>query len=195
MKKINCSKTELNDKVVEKLGPFLETPTLRLQDIDLSRNSISDLGIKTLSMCLRLNTSLKCIHLEGNNIKSEGCLALSDYLSSNTTLQELNLSGNRINNEGIAYLSQMLLTNRSLQFLDISRNQFNDQGFDVFAAGLEKNMGLEYLDVSKNKDISDEGSLITLAESLSKNRSLRTLDLSGIRLRKPFLKSHLELAL
>jgi hypothetical protein len=89
----------------------------------------------------------------------------------------------------------MLLCNRTLLFLDVSRNAFNDQGFDVFAAGLEKNRGLEFLDVSKNKDISDEGSLITLAESLSKNRSLRTLDLSGIRLRKPFLKSHLELAL
>jgi hypothetical protein len=79
--------------------------------------------------------------------------------------------------------------------LDISRNAFNDQGFDVFAAGLERNMGLEYLDVSKNKDISDEGGLITLAESLARNKKLKTLDVSGIRLRKPFLKSHLELAL
>jgi hypothetical protein len=53
LKKINCSKTELNDKVVEKLGPCLEAPGLRLQDIDLSRNSISDVGMRALCLSLR----------------------------------------------------------------------------------------------------------------------------------------------
>jgi len=79
--------------------------------------------------------------------------------------------------------------------LDISRNGFNDTGFTLFANEMEFNKGLKYLDISKNKDLSDEGSLIILARSISNNTSLRTLDLTGIRLRKPFLKSHLESAL
>jgi Ran GTPase-activating protein (RanGAP) involved in mRNA processing and transport len=89
----------------------------------------------------------------------------------------------------------MLQQNTTLIFLDISRNHFTDQGFEIFAAGIGKNQGIEFLDISKNKDISDEGGLVTLAESIAKNRCLRTLDLSGIKLRKPYLKSHLEVAL
>jgi hypothetical protein len=34
-----------------------------------------------------------------------------------------------------------------------------------------------------------------MAYAIGKNRALKTLDLTGIRLRKPFLKSHLETAL
>jgi hypothetical protein len=79
--------------------------------------------------------------------------------------------------------------------LDISRNPFHDSGFEHFAREIGDNNGLKFLDVSKNKDLSDEGSLVALAKSLSKNKMLRTLDLSGIRLRKPYLKSHLESAL
>jgi hypothetical protein len=93
------------------------------------------------------------------------------------------------------YLSQMLRDNSTLNFLDLSRNLFTDVGFEIFANEMINSKGITYLDLSKNKELSDEGSLIALANSISKNRMLRTLDLTGIRLRKPFLKVHLEPAL
>ena len=49
--------------------------------------------------------------------------------------------------------------------------------------------------MSKNKDLSDEASLITLAETLVHNETLLTIDLSGISIRKPYLNQHLNLAL
>ena len=54
---------------------------------------------------------------------------------------------------------------------------------------------LTYLDISKNKELDDEGSLVAMAKALASNKSLSTLDLSGLRIRKPFLKNHFEPAL
>ena len=53
---------------------------------------------------------------------------------------------------------------------------------------------LTYLDISNNS-ITDEYSLKTLARSIGRNRHLETLNLDGIVLRKPFLKSYLETGL
>lgn len=79
--------------------------------------------------------------------------------------------------------------------LDIGKNEFNDHSFNEFASALRHNQTLQLLDISRNKDLSDEGSLVTLVQSIAFNRSIQTLDLSGLRIRKPFLKSHFEPAL
>lgn len=51
---------------------------------------------------------------------------------------------------------------------------------------------LTFLDISKSKDLNDEGSLITLANELAFNTHLQTLDLTSVRVRKPFLKTYME---
>lgn len=51
------------------------------------------------------------------------------------------------------------------------------------------------LDISRNKELNDEGSLVTFAQSIAMNKSIQTLDMNGIRIRKPYLKSHFEPAL
>lgn len=43
--KINVSKTDLSDRVLEKLCLYLQNPNVKLMDLDLSRNSITDLGL------------------------------------------------------------------------------------------------------------------------------------------------------
>ena len=103
-------------------------------------------------------------------------------------MQELSLMGNKINNEGVRTLSEFIKINKSLQMLDLGRNMFGDAGFKFFAQEMGAACNLTYLDISKNKDLSDEGSLIILAQQLTHNKHLQTLDLSGLRIRKPFLK-------
>ena len=76
--------------------------------------------------------------------------------------------------------------------LDLGRNMFNDLGFKQFAQQLGGDCIFKYLDISKNRDLSDEGSLVVLAQQLEFNRSIQTLDLNGLRVRKPFLKQYLE---
>lgn len=72
--------------------------------------------------------------------------------------------GNKINNEGIKTLAEFVKVNKSLKMFDISRNLFNDVGFKTFAAQLGVGCVLQYLDISKNRYLSDEGSLVILAQ-------------------------------
>lgn len=85
-------------------------------------------------------------------------------------------------------MSGFLEFNKTLRHLDISRNNFNDSGFDRFAQAMAYNDGLTFLDIAKNKDVTEDGSLSTLCDSLTENKMLRTLDLTGFTIRKPFLK-------
>lgn len=57
---------------------------------------------------------------------------------------------------------------------------------------MDENANLVFLDISKNKELSDEGSLVVLAQKLKYNTHLQTLDLSQVRVRKPFFKLHME---
>lgn len=56
--------------------------------------------------------------------------------------------------------------------LDIGKNEFSDLGFNEFAASLVDNQTLQLLDISRNKELMDEGSLVTLVQSLAYNKSI-----------------------
>ena len=85
--------------------------------------------------------------------------------------------------------------NKTLVHLDLSRNAFNDSGFDIFAEQLAFNDGIIFLDIAKNKEVTDEGSLVTFCEALVENKRLKTIDLTGLSIRKPFLKQNFDQAL
>lgn len=61
--KINVSKTDLSDRVLEKLCIYINNPEMRLVDLDLSRNSITDLGLQNLAETLINNNSIKYLNL------------------------------------------------------------------------------------------------------------------------------------
>lgn len=193
--KINLQKTDLSDRVVEKLCKYLEQEDIALADLDISKNQVSDAGLKNLSAALHTNRSLMYLNASSNKIKDEGLEAFVELLKVNATLAEVALGSNIISNDGIAVLAQFLPHNSTLRHLDLSRNSFNDTGFDVFADALSQNSGLVFLDIAKNKDVTDEGSLVTLCDALTENKKLQTLDLTGLQIRKPFLKQSFDKAL
>ena len=49
-----------------------------------------------------------------------------------------------------------------------------------------------FLDIAKNKEITDEGSLLVLCDALTQNKKLQTIDLTGLTIRKPFLKQNFD---
>ena len=110
----------------------------------------------------------------------------------NKTILEVSFGGNTITNEGVEIMSNFLAFNKTLRHLDLSRNTFNDSGFDVFSEALSRNEGITFLDIAKNKEITDEGSLLTLCEALTENRKLKSIDLTGLAIRKPFLKQNFD---
>lgn len=196
IKKISVMKTEISDKTCEFIGPYLSNKWCTLIDLDLSRNLITDVGLITLMSNLIVSSSLLYLNLASNSIRDKGIVKLVEYLvKPKCTLLELSLQGNKINNEGMEILAGFLAKNKSLKMLDLGKNEFSDHGFEPFAAEIAKNTCLTLLDISRNKEINDEGSLVTLVQSIAFNKSIQTLDLTGIRIRKPFLKSHFEPAL
>ena len=52
IQKINLHKTDLSDRVIINMVQYLEQNDISLIDLDLSRNLISDEGIKVLSNAL-----------------------------------------------------------------------------------------------------------------------------------------------
>lgn len=161
----------------------------------MSKNLITDNGLKILSQSLYKNRSIMYLNLGSNKLKESGMHEMAELLKVNRTLKEISFGGNMITNDGVATLAEFLPHNETLCHLDLSRNAFTDAGFDVFAKKLAFNDGLTFLDIAKNKDITDEGSLIAFCEALVENKKLKTIDLSGLQLRKPFMKSHFDQAL
>ena len=161
----------------------------------MSKNQITDIGLKLLSQSLSCNKSILYLNLAQNKIKEEGFPELVETLKNNTSILEISLGGNIISNDGIAILSEMLPFNKTLRHLDLSRNAFNDSGFDTFAEALGSNEGLTFLDIAKNKEVTDEGALLVFCEALTRNKKLQTIDLTGLTVRKPFLKQNFDQAL
>jgi Ran GTPase-activating protein (RanGAP) involved in mRNA processing and transport len=84
--KMNLQKTDLSDRVVEKMGKYLEQPNVSLVDLDISKNQITDAGLKTLCASLKINQTIKFLNLSGNKIKDDGLNDLVDVLNDNKTL-------------------------------------------------------------------------------------------------------------
>lgn len=61
--KINVSRTELSDRVVEKLVLYLANSECRVADLDLSKNTLTDHGLALIGNSLLENTSLKYLNL------------------------------------------------------------------------------------------------------------------------------------
>ena len=127
-----------------------------------------------------------------NKIKDEGMVEFVELMKQNKTITEISFGGNIISNDGLTIMSDFLEFNSTLRHLDLSRNAFNDSGFDPFAEALALNEGITFLDIAKNKEVTDEGSLLVLCDALTVNKKLQTLDLTGLAVRKPFLKQNFD---
>ena len=63
LQKISVEKTNMNDKTVEKLSGYIIQPNLKLIELDLSKNLISDTGVRTLCLAMSRNTSILTLNL------------------------------------------------------------------------------------------------------------------------------------
>ena len=138
------------------------------------------------------NNSVMYINFGQNKIKDEGMVDFVELMKINTIITEVSFGGNIISNDGLSIMSEFLSANKTLRHLDLSRNAFNDSGFDPFAEALAQNEGIIFLDIAKNKEVTDEGSLLVLCDALTVNKKLQTLDLTGLSVRKPFLKQNFD---
>jgi Ran GTPase-activating protein (RanGAP) involved in mRNA processing and transport len=189
-------RTGVDDAIIEAMVGFLKNPGTKLREINLSHNGITDEGAKTFFRAVRDNPYLIKVDLSQNKLKSDGLKEISEYLSlPDNKLRELNLADNKITNEGLMKLSLFLRINDKLKKLDVSNNRFGDSGIEIFMAGLSLNKGISDLNLAGTLNLTEDGSLVTLASALANKENIRTIDLTGIPLKKRFFKDHLEPAI
>ena len=94
---------------------------------------------EALRKMLQLNKALRHLNLSHNSISDIGAQSIFEGLQHNNTLVEFNLRCTRIADEGAVYIAQLLDTNHTLQTLDISGNQIGYKGLTRIAMSLESN--------------------------------------------------------
>ena len=98
-----------------------------LEVLDLSCNSLSDVGCVCLSGGLKYCSCLKQLHLSSNCIGDMGVESVAKALE-NSDLSELSLAGNLIKDHGAMVLAESLQKCSQLTSLDLSDNEIGDSG-------------------------------------------------------------------
>jgi len=116
---VNLSVNCLGNNGVITIGQYLTDPSCAIVILNLSRNSIGSLGLKSISEALRCNTIMIELNLCGNNLTDDdfnttGIIALAESIIWNTTLKVLDLSCNVLTVPGVQHLSRALRYNGSL---------------------------------------------------------------------------------
>ena len=176
LKTLNISYCCIDDQGMKSLASALEMNG-SLEELDLSRNvAITGIGHMALGESLKRNRGLKTLNISYCCIDDQGMKSLASSLEMNGSLEKLALSGSRaVTGIGLIALGESLKRNRGLKRLNISHCDIDDQGMMSLASALETNSSLAVLDLSDN---TGKG-LMSLGESLRRNRGLKTLMLYG----------------
>ena len=175
-----------SDIGVESLSLALKANS-SLTNLDLTLNSIGDTGAEFLSQALRVNSSLTYLDLTENSIGDTGAESLSQALTVNSSLTNLDLTGNSIGDTGVESLSQALTVNSSLTNLNLCFNGIGDTSVKSLSQALKVNSTLTNLNLSNN-NIGAPGAE-SLSQALTVNSSLTKLKLWNNRIGDPGAKS------
>ncbi|KAJ3330825.1 hypothetical protein HDU93_010068, partial [Gonapodya sp. JEL0774] len=142
----------------------------------LAGNLIGDAGCVAVCKALQRNHSLEELNLRTNKLGRDSMWALSNLLKRNTSLNSLCVTGN---NCEVNILMDGLKSNSTLKKLYVDHNVIQP-GYELtVGAALGVNTGLEHL-VMWGTELVDNG-VCALACALTRNRSLKQLEIGGIR--------------
>jgi len=119
------------------------------------------------------------LNLRTNRIDDVGAGTVSEFLKYNTTLTKLNLGDNKIGDDGAGLLSEVLIKNSTVTELNLEENNVKHLG-KMLGDLLKVNTTLKILNL-RNNHIGREGG-ISLCDSLKKNSTLTTLNLTKIEM-------------
>ncbi|KAH1171861.1 hypothetical protein KIL84_007479 [Mauremys mutica] len=161
LKTIVLSSCKLSFAFPEDLSPKTLFTNQSLEKLDLSANTLGDLGLKHLCEGLKhphcnlqtlfTNQSLTELELSGNELGDSGIKLLCDGLKHpNCKLQKLMVWDCHLTNACCGDLSSLLSTNQSLRELNLSSNNLSYSGVKLLCEGLKHpNCKLEKLDLSE----------------------------------------------
>ena len=121
----------------------------KLQKLELSY-TISDDNILFLSYCLETNRTLHELNLSKNNITNKGIKKLAEAIQINNTLQELNISENWIDKKGVMMILEACTNNRALYKLVCRHNNLTKSGLATINEYIRKENVVQIFDASWN---------------------------------------------
>ncbi|XP_029797339.1 NACHT, LRR and PYD domains-containing protein 3 isoform X3 [Suricata suricatta] len=153
----------------------------KLVELDLSHNSLGDLGIRLLCVGLRhLFCNLKKLWLMNTGLSSGCCPALSSVLSSNQRLTHLYLQGNALGDTGVKLLCEGLLhPSCKLQILELDNCSLTSHCCWDLSTLLTSNRSLRDLSLGNN-DLGDLGIMLLCEVLRQQGCLLRRLKLCGM---------------
>jgi hypothetical protein len=151
--------------------------------LSLWGNEITSDGASILADGLYNNTTLEQLYLSNNYISDMGVYSLTKVLSTNnSTLKILDLGTNGITDVGAQYLADMLKHNTALTRLVLSGNKISDRGVQLLVHALaDHNTCLEELYMCWNIFVCNS-TVDILVDMLLKNQSLKKLYLNNCSL-------------
>jgi len=170
------------------VGNLLSSATMNLKQLNLRNNKIDDKGIAILTRAFADNVTLKEIDLGFNrDITPSGWQLFFKCLqNSSSSIEELDISSNNIPDEGVVALGNALKNNTTLHVLDFNTDHIHEQESTCVPATVWQSFfdclhnsksALQYI-ILRGCRISEEG-LDVIANALSTNSTLNTLDLSN----------------
>lgn len=187
---LDLSLNRIRDKGASILAQFLtkDPPVICL---DLRSNAITSEGSSQIFKALSNNNHVTTIDMSAidgidrNRVGTQGAIAIGSTLKHNDILSSLTISMCGISEEGCGHIGPALATNKSLIYLDISANRVGTNGIKKFFS-VDNSLGvLENLNLSYNC-IGDQAGP-SIARQLSRNDTLKVLDLSSNNLSRAFL--------
>ena len=147
---VNKALTELN--TIEKVKKLAEVIQINktLQELNISKNNITDEGAQRLAEAIQINKTLQELNISKNNITDEGAKRLAEAIQVNTTLQELNISKNWISKEGVMKIVEACTKNRTLHKLVCTHNNLSKSELVVINEYIREENAVQIFDASWN---------------------------------------------
>lgn len=122
LRTLSISDNQLTDHCCSALKDLLLSPHANLEYLNLSRNRLTDLGIRLIAPSLQVNRILAACDLSYNQITQVGFDLLLDALYSNTAMRTLSLHNNLSDDTSI----EVFLKNRVLNTVRSHLEHTND---------------------------------------------------------------------
>nr|XP_061796656.1 uncharacterized protein LOC133588062 [Nerophis lumbriciformis] len=177
---INCGITKRGCAF---LAEALQLNPSRLQELVLSGNHLSDVGVKILSKGLASpHCILQVLDLWDCKLRKGSCHPLASVLSTPSNLKHLDLSENNLSDEGVEILSKGLAsTHCKLESLNLHDCNLKKGSCRPLASVLRSSSNLKHLILYEN-DLSDEGVEILSKGLASPHCILESLELSSCKI-------------
>ena len=175
IQELNLSKNLISQLGIARVAEAVQVNTT-LQKLNISCNALSDKGTAKISECLKINSVLRELDISSNNISNRGAAHMAESMQLNKTLQNLNISCNALSDEGTVAISECLKINNTLQELNVSNNNVSNKGATEIAEAMNMNTALTKLDISKNLITGER--LVFLLKKLNNSSALKVLDIT-----------------